>query len=57
VELYGLGLDYLDRYPKLIASVTKEDVLRVANQYLNPDHFLLVAVANETRAAIKAMEF
>lgn len=57
MELYGLGLNYLDRYPKMIASVTKEDVLRVANQYLNPHHFLLVAVANEAQASIKSMKF
>ncbi|HEY2524287.1 MAG TPA: pitrilysin family protein [Candidatus Binataceae bacterium] len=52
VELYGLGLDYADQYPKLIAAVTKEDIQRVAQKYLHPDALLLVAVANQTEAAI-----
>ncbi|MFZ0890320.1 MAG: pitrilysin family protein [Candidatus Binataceae bacterium] len=52
IELYGLGLDYADRYPKLIEAVTKEDVQRVAKQYLHPDALLLVAAANQSEAAI-----
>jgi zinc protease len=52
VELYGLGLDYADRYPKLIEAVTKEDVQRMAKQYLHPDALLLVAVADQSEAAI-----
>jgi zinc protease len=52
VQLYGLGLDYADRYPKLIQAVTKDDVLRVARKYLHPDAFILVAVANQAQAAI-----
>ncbi len=52
IELYGLGLDYADRYPKLIQAVTTEDVQRVAKQYLHPDSLLLVAAANQSEAAI-----
>lgn len=52
VELYGLGLDYAERYPQLIAAVTKADVQRVAKQYLRPDALVLVAVANQAEAAI-----
>jgi zinc protease len=52
VELYGLGLDYAERYPKLIGEVTKEDVQRVAQKYLHPDALILVAVANQSEAAI-----
>ncbi len=52
VEFYGLGLDYADRYPKLIESVSKEDVQRMANQFLHPDAALVVAAANQTEAAI-----
>jgi len=51
-EIYGLGLDFADRYPKLIQAVTKEDVLEVARRYLHPDNALLVAVANQKEAAI-----
>ena len=52
VELYGLGLDYADKYPTLIGSVSKEDIQRVARQYLHPDAYLLVAVANQAEAAL-----
>ena len=52
VQLYGLGLDYIDRYPKLIQAVTKDDILRVARKYLHPDALILVAVANQAQAAI-----
>jgi zinc protease len=53
VELYGLGLDYFTRYPKEIERVTKDDVLRAARQYLHPDRYALVVVANQGKAAIK----
>jgi zinc protease len=53
VELYGLGLDYPDRYPKLVGDVTKDDVLAGAKKYLHPDAAILVIVANQQEAAIK----
>jgi zinc protease len=53
VELYGLGLDYPERYPKLVTDVTTDDVLAGAKKYLHPDAVLLVAVANQQEAAIK----
>jgi zinc protease len=56
VEFYGLGLDYADRYSKLIESVTKDDVLAVAKKYLHPDSMLVVAVANQSDAKIKASQ-
>ncbi len=53
VQLYGLGLDYIDKYPGYIRAVTKEDVQKVARQYLHPDSYVLVAVANQSLADIK----
>ena len=52
VELHSLGLSYFDDYPKAIAAVTKEDVLRVAQKYLNPDRYALVVVAKLAEAKI-----
>ena len=46
VEYYGLGLDYPDKYPSLIRSITREEVLRVAKTYLHPENTILVIVAN-----------
>lgn len=53
VEFYGLGLDYFTQYPRLIERVTKEDVLRVAKQYLNPSNHALVVVGNLAKAKVK----
>jgi zinc protease len=53
VELYHLGLDYIDRYPGYIRAVTKADVEKVAQQYLHPNSYILVAVANQKEADIK----
>lgn len=52
VEYYKLGLDYADRYPRLIEAVTKEEALRVARTYLTPDRYVLVVVADQAKAAL-----
>ncbi len=41
MELYDLGLDYLQRYPQEIEAVTAEQVLAAARHYLNPDAYAL----------------
>ncbi len=51
-EYFGLGLDYPERYPQLIKSVTREDVLRVAKTYLHPDSYVMVVVADLKEAGI-----
>ncbi len=53
VEYYGLGLDYVDRYPAVINAITKEDILRVAQQYLDPANYVLVVVGNLDKADLK----
>jgi len=53
IEIYNLGLDYPQKYPGLINSVTKEDILRVAKKYLHPDRMVIVVVANQERAKLK----
>jgi len=53
VELYGLGLDYFSQYPRLIEKVTKEDVLRVAKQYLHPNRYALVVVGALAKAKVQ----
>lgn len=52
VEYYGLGLDYPEKYPSLIQSVSKEDVLRVAQKYLFPEKSILVVVGNLKEAGM-----
>ena len=46
MELYGLSEDYFDHYRENIAAVSKEEVERVANKYLDPDRVLIVIVGN-----------
>jgi zinc protease len=46
LEYYGLSLDYPAKYPALIASITSQDVRRVAQTYLHPQHSICVIVAN-----------
>jgi zinc protease len=53
MELYGLGLDFPEKYQRLINQVTPEDVLRVARTYLNPDKFLLVVVGDQKEIQLK----
>jgi zinc protease len=54
VELHGLGLSYFQDYPKAIAAVTKEDILRAAQKYINPGLYALVVVAKQAEAKIDA---
>lgn len=53
VEFFGLGLDYPEKYPSLINAVTKEDVLRVAKQYLRPRDNVMAIVADLEKANMK----
>jgi zinc protease len=53
VEIYGLGLDYPQRYPRLINAVTRQDIQRVAKKYLHPDKMVIVVVADQKKAKLK----
>ncbi len=53
VEYYGLGLDYPEKYPSLVRSVTREEILRVAKKYLCPQKYVLVIVANLKEAGLE----
>ncbi len=44
IELWDLGADYLDRYPDIVRSVTKEDIRTAAQRYFQPEkHVLAIA--------------
>jgi zinc protease len=43
-EVYDLGFDYLREYPKLIRSITLDDVTRVARKYIDPENLTTVVV-------------
>ncbi len=48
IELYDLGLDYLERYPDIIRSLTREQVTEVARRWIDPAH-LITAIAGPRR--------
>jgi len=45
-ERYGIGMKYFSEYLEHINAVTKEDIMRVANQYIDSENFALVAVTD-----------
>lgn len=49
IERYGLGLDYIDRYPALIGAVTHEQIVDAARRYLSTERYVL-AVAGPPAA-------
>ena len=42
IERYHLGLDYYQRYPALITSITSGQILETAQRYLDPDRLAIV---------------
>jgi zinc protease len=50
LERFGLGLDYLRRYPQMVAEVTPEMILEVARRYLDPER-LIIATAGTLNVA------
>lgn len=53
IEYYNLGLDYIDRYPEYIKSITKDDIIKVTEKYLDVENFVLIVVARQSEARIK----
>ncbi|MFA9490607.1 MAG: M16 family metallopeptidase, partial [Anaerolineales bacterium] len=48
LERYDLGMDYYQRYPDLIASITREEIFTTAKRYLDADR-LTIAIAGPDR--------
>jgi zinc protease len=57
VELYDLGEGYIQNFRQNINAVTKEDILRVAQKYLDPDNLKLVVVskADDVKASLEPL--
>lgn len=53
IEIYNLGLDYPQKYPALINAVTREDILRAAKKYLDPDRMVIVVLGNQEKIKLK----
>ena len=50
IGFYGLPLDYLDTFPKMIESVTKDQILKAWRAHINPDKMLTVMVGKPEQA-------
>jgi zinc protease len=46
-HIYGLGVKEVERYPKKILEVTREEVSRVAKKYINPEAHVLAIIRPE----------
>jgi len=49
MELYGLPVEYFDRYRESIAAVDKEIVEQVAKKYIDPERVIIVIVGNASQ--------
>jgi zinc protease len=49
IELYDLGLDYLERFPDIVRSLTREQVTEAARRWLDPAH-IVTAIAGPPRS-------
>ena len=47
MEMYDLGLDYLQNYPALVEAVTREEVLEMAREFLSADQYALAIAGPE----------
>jgi zinc protease len=53
IEFYNLGIDYFNEFPKKIEKVNREDILRVAKKYLDPDNITIVIVGDQKKIDLK----
>lgn len=42
IERYGLGLDYIARYPSIMRNISAEQIVDVARKYLSTEHYIVV---------------
>ena len=47
LAVFGLPLDYYERYPAVLADVSRDDILETARQHFDPEHLAIVAVGPE----------
>jgi zinc protease len=47
LEIYDLGLDYLQRYPGLVQALTRDDILEVARMFLSAENYALAVAGPE----------
>jgi zinc protease len=53
-EFYNLGIDYVDRFPQIVESITIEEVNAAIRKYFRPDH-LTIVIAGDYEAATSSI--
>jgi zinc protease len=53
-EFYNLGIDYIDRFPQIIQSITIEEVNAAIRKYFRPDH-LTIVIAGDYETATSSI--
>jgi zinc protease len=48
-ELYGLGMDWLERFPDRVRAVSRADIAQAMSDRLHPGNYYLVIIGNVTR--------
>jgi len=49
IELYQLGMDWVDRYPGRIRVLTLDDINRAAGERLRPGQYVMVVMGNAVK--------
>ncbi len=49
IELYHLGIDWLEQFPARVRTTTLQQVNEAAKQHLFPDHYIMVIMGNVTK--------
>lgn len=47
IERFGLGLDYIDRYPAIISAISREQIVATARRYLSTERYVLAVAGPE----------
>lgn len=47
IDFYGLGDDYINKYPEYIEKVTMEDIKKIARRILNTESYIVVVVGKD----------
>lgn len=51
IERYGLGLDYIERYPAIIGAVDRDQLVETARRYLSTDRYVVAVAGPEAAPA------
>jgi zinc protease len=46
MERFNLGLDYYQRYPGLIQTISAQQILEISKEYLHPDRLVIASAGS-----------